>query len=150
MGNSKPRVFAAGGFSPTKACVLDTMEYYVKCDNLWKCIKLPMSVPRLRPSIIVNADKVYVIGGRDEEKSHATMDIFDRTCQKWLKSLGNLNKPKENSSSIMFEGKIYCIGGNDAIEIEVLEENDKLRKWRLIGSLKSRIRNFQCISYDPL
>ena len=150
MGNTKPRIFAAGGFSPAKSCVLDSMEYSVSSDKIWKSIKLTMCVPRLKPSIVVNVDKVYVIGGRDAEQSHLTVDIFDRTSQKWLKNKPKLKENKENSNSFLYEGKIFCVGGSDKTNIEVLKEENKTLLWQFAGTLKRSFVSFHCVVYEPL
>ena len=150
MGNTKPRVFAAGGFSPSKSCVLDNMEYYVSADKIWKSIKLTMCAPRMNPSIVVNGDKVYVIGGRDAEQSHLTFDIFDRTSQKWLKNKPLLNQNKDNSFSFLYEGKIFCVGGSDKANIEMLKEENKTMSWQAVGALKHAFVSFQCVVYEPL
>ncbi|XP_066923791.1 kelch-like protein 3 [Clytia hemisphaerica] len=150
MGNTKPRIFAAGGFSPEKSCVLNSMEYYVASEKVWKLIKLPMSVPRLRASILVNGDKVYLLGGRDEERSHDTIDVFDRTSQKWLKNKAVFSESKENSFALLYEGKVYCIGGSDKYTVDVLKENGKSLSWQTVGVLRERLQNVQCFSYEPL
>lgn len=150
MGNTKPRIFVAGGFSVSKSCVLDTMEYYVVSDKVWKLVKQPMSVPRLQASMIVNTDKVFIVGGRSEEKTFNTIDIFDRTGQKWIKNSCNLSEGKVEPLLIMFEGKIYCIGGNDCTSIEVLNEADSKRKWNVVGMLTKPKTHARCVVYSPV
>lgn len=150
MGNTKPRIFVAGGFSLSKSCVLNTMEYFVVSDKVWKPIKQPMSIPRLQASMIVNVDKVYIVGGRSEESMFKTMDIYDRSTQKFIKNNCTLSEPKVNPHLVMFEAKIYCVGGADCTSIEVLEEEQSKYKWNAIGKLTTPIAHAQCVVYHPV
>lgn len=154
MGNTKPRIFVAGGFSVSQSCVSNTVEYYVVSERIWKQVKQPMSVPRLKAAMIINGDRVLIVGGRSEEKSHTSMDIFERTTQKMVKNSCHLSETKVDPSLVMFETKIYCIGGQDSTSIEVLEQGEESKsskqKWKIVGKLKKAQEHLQCVVYSPV
>ncbi|XP_057316394.1 kelch-like protein diablo [Hydractinia symbiolongicarpus] len=150
MGNTKPRIFVAGGYSVTKTTVLNTMECYHVTDKQWKPIKNTMCMPRFQASMIVKNDKVYVVGGKNMEKSWDSAECYDRATEKWKLCDGELTERKLRSPLINFEGKIYSIGGQECTSIEVLEDAGKSSKWKYIGSLDDSNKEMQCVAYQPI
>lgn len=150
MGNTKPRIFVAGGYSVTKTTVLNTMECYHVTDKQWKPIKNTMCMPRFQASMIVKNDKVYVVGGKNMEKNWDSAECYDRATEKWKLCDGELTERKLRSPLINFEGKIYSIGGQECTSIEVLEETGKSSKWKYIGSLDDSNKKMQCVAYQPI
>lgn len=150
MGNTRPRVFVAGGFSLNKDCILNTMECYNAAEKIWKTIKRTMSVPRLQPGIIIRGDLVFVVGGRNMDETLDTVDVFDRSAQRWSTTDGPLVEAKLEPTLVQYEGKIVCIAGKGCSSIEVLEDSDKVRNWRQIGRLDKPAVGLHAVVYQPI
>lgn len=150
MGNVKPRIYVAGGFSVQQSCVLDTMEYYIAIDKQWKTLASRMSVPRLQTSMITEGDRIFIVGGRSIEKTLKSSEIFERTSQLITLIRSNLSEPKLETCLINFEGNIYSVGGKECRSIDVLEEKEKTRNWKSVGQLDFTPVGMQCVVYQPV
>ena len=150
MGNTKPRIYVAGGFSSVQNMVLDSIECFIAHTGQWQTLKEKLTVPRLQASMIVQGEKLYIVGGRSMEETLDSVDIYDRIAQKIETTEGKLNEPKTESCLITFEGNIYCIGGKGCTTVEVMEVVDKVGKWRLIGRLDRPRVGMQCVVYQPV
>jgi hypothetical protein len=91
--------------------------------------RAPMPSPRSGFATAVLNGKIYVIGGRDETAPTTpkpvvdVVEIYDPVTNTW--STGTpLNQARTNQMAIGVNGKIYAIGGIDALETKTVQEFD--------------------------
>ena len=99
--NGINRLFISGGTDPITNQVLDFfIDIDIANNKLKKKIKLP--IPKRNHSMVYYEEKVYIIGGNNEETMY--YDINDAKIFKWVK----LIKKKYAPSLIIHEPYLFC------------------------------------------
>lgn len=110
-------------------------EYSFK-DN--KIVTMPsMLVKKSHTTIFYTDDKLYSIGGNirlnKEYKALASCEIFNYKTGKW-KQIADLNFPRINSTLLLYDNALWCLGGNDNnYSCRVIEKyNKKENRWKIL------------------
>lgn len=81
--------------------------------NEWTQIA-PMSVPRLRAARAVLANRLFIIGGRDDRATCLhSVECYDPAISEW-KTVAPMRRARANTAACAVNGSIYVFGGHDA------------------------------------
>ena len=127
--NGINHLFISGGTDPITNQILDMfVDIDIENNKLKKKLKLP--IPKRNHSMIYFEEKVYIIGGSDEETMY--YDIKKVEIFGWV----NLNKKKYAPSLIIHDSFIYCFDFShkfyNEYNIEKINLISKNPKWKLI------------------
>eukprot|EP01084_Bolivina_argentea_P209824 357337_1 len=118
-------IFLFGGHIYHSNTNLDGIwKYNLVYNNLTKVPTYPLSIPRTQTRTILVNDYIYIVGGKDATSSnyYTTVDVYDPS--NWYWGLYNLNPaydlhiPRAYHQVILFEGKIFVLGGLGAGDME--------------------------------
>jgi hypothetical protein len=73
----------------------------------WRDCEFPMPTPRERHNSVAIGKKIYVFGGF---RCEGSTDVFDTETGEW-RQLPSMNKSKYSFAAVVFDEKIYSIGG---------------------------------------
>ena len=127
--NGINHLFISGGTDPITNQILDMfVDIDIENNKLKKKLKLP--IPKRNHSMIYFEEKVYIIGGSDEETMY--YDIKKVEIFEWV----NLNQKKYAPSLIIHDSFIYCFDFShkfyNEYNIEKINLISKNPKWKLI------------------
>ncbi len=103
------KIYFAGGSDGTYK---DTLECYDSLTNTWGSL-IPIPSARVAMGVTSLNNKIYAIGGIDDNGDLLKTEIFNPSENSW--SLGpSLPHTIDHGDAITFNNSIYLIGGNDA------------------------------------
>jgi hypothetical protein len=96
-------------------------------DNYWTS-RAPMPTPRFDMRVAVVNNKIYVLGGYDQEsKVLRVNEVYDPTTNTWT-TKAPIPTSRADFAIAVYQNKIYCIGGNIG---EAVYDN-KISDWQYL------------------
>ncbi|MDZ7265511.1 MAG: hypothetical protein ONB16_13070 [candidate division KSB1 bacterium] len=103
------RVWNIGGKSQLGAS-LNSVDCYDLKTGQWDSSIPPLIHARFNAAAVVYRDTIFVLGGHNERQILNSVEFFDPVSQNW-KEFTPLRRVREGLNAIVFEGKMYAIGG---------------------------------------
>ena len=130
------KIYAFGGFNYIKdgVTVTSIVEEYDPIMDRW-IIKNDMPIARANLCSITLRDKIYVIGGMNENCEYLTLvEEYDPITHKWSEK-SSMPTARVDSSIAELDGKIYVLGGWDGYSfLATSEKYDPLTNSWIIGA----------------
>ncbi|MCB9057714.1 MAG: T9SS type A sorting domain-containing protein [Calditrichae bacterium] len=125
------KIYLFGGKSINNS-VLNTVEVYDPASNSWTSnIVAPFRNARYNASAVVWDNKFYLIGGRDIDDVFRSVEVYDPVQNTWQEA-HELRTEREGHTSVVFNNRIYTIGGQKS-NFDLVEEiewyDSQEQKW---------------------
>lgn len=105
------KLYVFGGSTGPFSGARNYAAYYDPTTSSWTTISSPMPTARGGLTAQVLDDRIYVIGGMDDNgASLNTVEIFDPATETWTTG-PSLQTRRDNPGSAVLDGKIYIVGG---------------------------------------
>ena len=103
-------VYVPGGcdtsFRPTSV-----VELYDVRSKTWRAVS-PLPEPRCAYALVSHEERIYLFGGRDEERYVATVYVYDPKTDAWTESTPMI-KERGFAATAALDGRLYVVGGYD-------------------------------------
>ena len=114
----------------------------------WGAMK-PMTKQRFNLGVTVEGGYIYAIGGRNNEESLDSVEIFNPKTGKEWKLLAERMKEARNEFGVAAtNNKIFCLGGRGVTSIEVFDIEKK--EWSVAGSMGENHFSINALLYPPV
>ena len=107
-----------------------------------------MNLPRFLLGACAVDGLVYAVGGRNNERSLVTVEVYDPKAKVWTVMEESMRECRNDFGLVSQSNQIYCIGGRGANSIECLDVGSK--EWRTVGSTGENNFSISCVFYPPL
>lgn len=128
------RLYAVGGYGSKDGddsavtSYLSSVECYNPYRNEWT-ILAPMNSKRSELSLAVVRDRLYAIGGRDQNSSLSSVEYYDIKQNKWTTTEG-MSSAEHYQGVAVIADKLYTVGGHDSTCLWSIEWYDQdQNKW---------------------
>ena len=138
------RIYVMGGYGADEP--LSSTHRFSNRANKWKEL-VPLNTPRFGFSAIVIRNKIFAIGGRNNERSLNCVETLDLESQveEWIMFETNMTRPRNECGAAFFNGQIWCLGGRGENTIERFDFGTKT--WELVGKLGDIRHGMSCVMY---
>lgn len=89
---------------------LNSVDCYDLKTGQWHSNIPPLLHARFNAAAVVYRDTIFVLGGHNERQILNSVEFFDPVSQSW-KEFAPLRHVREGLNALVFEGKLYAIGG---------------------------------------
>ena len=114
------RIYVFGGKSINNS-VLNTVEVFDPDNNSWNSDTVaPFKNKRYNASVVIWDNKFYLIGGRDIDNVLKSVEVYDPVQNSW-QDAHELRTEREGHTSVVFNNRIYTIGGQKS-NYDLVEE----------------------------
>lgn len=114
------KIYVFGGKSLNNS-VLNTVEVYDPVNNSWNSdIVTPFKNKRYNASVVIWENKFYLVGGRDIDDVLKSVEVYDPVQNSW-QDAHELRTEREGHTSVVFNNRIYTIGGQKS-NFDLVEE----------------------------
>lgn len=103
------RVWNIGGKSQLGTS-LNSVECFDLMTGQWDTNIPPLIHARFNAAAVVYRDTIFVLGGHNERQILNSVEFFDSVAHTW-KEFTPLRHVREGLNAVVFEGKLYAIGG---------------------------------------
>lgn len=140
------KLYVIGGYG--EAGPLATCERLDLKTLKWSAMK-PMRKQRFNLGVAVAGGSIYAIGGRNNEESLDSVEIFNPKAGKEWVSLSECMKEARNEFGVASgDNKIFCLGGRGITSIEVFDIEKK--EWKFMGSMGDNHFCINAVLYPPV
>jgi len=73
-----------------------------------------LEIARSNATAVTYNNKIYVIGGKNDNEYLDTIEVYDPIGNLWSMSPGTLQEARSEACAVLFEQQIYIFGGRDA------------------------------------
>lgn len=115
-----------------------SQKVYAEENNTW-VTKSPMSDLRIDHQVVVEDNRIYVMGGSNSVKGYlSSLEVYDAETNNWT-TLAPMSDERAGHKAVSLNGKIYVIGGhNNNGDLNSLEVYDtKLNTWIIKASMNT-------------
>jgi len=128
------KIYVIGGLSGAFTEIFhSTVEVYDPVSDTWT-EKAPMPTERINHASVAFDGKIYVFGGHigwDPSELYNTIEVYDPETDEWTTQAGGGFISRWGLSACVFNGKIYTIGGSNAIamplnSLQTVQEYDPI------------------------
>jgi kelch-like protein 10 len=107
-------IYALGGVGVNKR-VLKSVEQYDIEQNLWTTIE-PMNEKRAQACATSIKDKLFVMGGWNEQDWLSSVESYDTSTNQWT-ILSPMHQVRAGASCVTYHNQVYVIGGYNGEEV---------------------------------
>lgn len=114
----------------------------------WSAMK-PMRKQRFNLGVTVAEGSIYAVGGRNNEESLDSLEIFNpKTGKEWTSVSASMQEARNEFGIATGDKKIYCLGGRGVTSIEEFDIAEK--EWKCIGSMGDNHFCISAVMYPPV
>ncbi len=103
-------IYVFGGKSSNNT-ILNSVERFDLQSQTWDTSSVPpFETPRFNAVAVVYENKIFLIGGEEDNEVLDNVEIYDPQTNRWEDG-EDLRNAREGHSAVVFDGKLYVIGG---------------------------------------
>ena len=142
------QVVVAGG-ADARCQALDSCEVFEGQHKAWRTVG-PLNKRRLYPVAATWSDKLFVFGGRVEQKALDDTEEYDSKAEKWTILNDRLMKVgRHDMAAAYLHNSVYLLGGSSSWELKPLQSAErfvwKSSKFQRVAPLPEKCRASCCV-----
>ena len=145
------RLYVCGGRRQETNLVDDTCLFYDIFQRVWNSDLPAMSEAKTGASAVDVYGELFIIGGKNEFNSLATVESFNKESRSWRHVI-DMPSPRSDHCSVRIKDLVYIIGGWDLAHNQMVSEflvlNTTTRLWYQLPTPNIPRRNHACVVVD--
>jgi N-acetylneuraminic acid mutarotase len=116
----KGALYVVGGYVASEDETLRSVEVYDFATQQWSLLPTEMGTARHLHGVVVCEDKLYVVGGMDEDNAYLdTVEVYDFVNEVWSILSVPMPQPRAyiTNGVVQHKGKVYVVGGSTGVDL---------------------------------